>query len=213
MKKNCLLLFMCLMALCGCYPEGPDYVDELDVVLTNRQPDFDTLTAMTYSMPNEVVIIDDDDFTDFDDDNEPEFVDEPYRSAILNTVRDNMENYGWQEVSLEQRADVVLLVSVSQTTNVFYYYDWYYWNWYFGGYYNPWGWYYPGYYYPSVSSYRTGSVFIQLTEPNNQTADDRAPVVWSGVLNGLLEGSNTNITNRIEEGVNKAFDQSPYLQR
>jgi hypothetical protein len=35
--------------------------------------------------------------------------------------------------------------------------------------------------------------------------------IWSAALNGMLEGTNTEILARIANNITQAFDQSPYL--
>jgi hypothetical protein len=95
-----------------------------------------------------------------------------------------------------------------------YYDNW--WN-YWGGYYDP---FYPGYgfgwnpYYPRLFaySYTTGSVIIEMLDPNNPNMNQRQiPSVWAASLSGLLSGSPVNLQNRIINGADQAFKQSPYL--
>jgi hypothetical protein len=50
-----------------------------------------------------------------------------------------------------------------------------------------------------------------MTYPEGITAADNIPVVWSSILNGLLEGSTSQISTRISSSIDQAFDQSPYL--
>ena len=50
-----------------------------------------------------------------------------------------------------------------------------------------------------------------MTYPDGITAADNVPVVWSSILNGLLEGGTSEINSRIKKSVDQAFDQSPYL--
>ena len=100
----------------------------------------------------------------------PEFLPPSYSDVILGQIKQNMTAYGWTEVDKNAKPDVVLLVSASNTTYLYWYYDWAYWGWYYPGYYPGWGWYYPGYYPPYVSSYTTGTLLIQMTD---QKAVDR----------------------------------------
>ena len=44
-------------------------------------------------------------------------------------------------------------------------------------------------------------------DPNNKTMT----LLWSGALNGVLESSDANNAGRIIDGINKLFEQSPYL--
>jgi hypothetical protein len=128
----------------GCYPDGPEYVDELDIVYTNYDPSFDFKAANTFALPDQIIEIGSSDFKN--QDGTDEFVTSQFATTILNTIRDNMVNRGWTEVDKDDTPDVIVLPSVSKTTNIYYYYDWYYWRWWYPGWYEGWGWYYPSYY-------------------------------------------------------------------
>ena len=133
-------------------------------------------------------------------------MDEKYASVIINSIKDNLESYGWTQAPPSQ-ADVLLLPSAMSSTTWLWYYDWWYWDWWYP--YDWWGWYYP---YPiSGTSFTSGSVFLQMTYPDGITAADNIPVPWSVALNGLLEGSTSQVQDRIENGIDQAFKQSPYL--
>ena len=151
-----------------------------------------------------------DNFEDPDGDGKPEFVKATYATPILNALKDNMASYGWQLVDKNSNPDVILLPTTMVTTNIYYYYDWWYWGWWYGGWY---GWYYPGYYPPSVTGYRSGSVFVQMIDRTTATpASDNVAVVWNMIVNGLAEGDQTNIAARIQSSIGSAFKQSPYLK-
>jgi len=201
-----------ILSFIGCTPDGADYIDELDIVYTNYDPTFGFTSKNTFALPNEVIKVDDENAPD-DPDYEPEFIDPVYSNAILNSIRSNMRNLGYTEVDKSVGPDLIILPSAIQTDQLYFYYDWSYWGWYYPGYAPGWGWYYPGYFPPTVTRIRTGSVFIQMTDPNNQSASDKIPVVWSGVINGLFEGSITSIGNRIASTIDQAFEQSPYLAK
>ncbi len=195
----------------SCYPGGAEFVDELDVVYTNYNPDFDFTQQNTFSLPDSVVEIDDDDFINANGDS-PEFIDPIHGDIILAQIRKNMTDRGWTEVDKNDDPDVVLLPSVSTEINLFYYYDWGYWGWWYPGWGPGWGWWYPGYYPPMVSGYRSGSLLIQMTYPDGTGANETIPVEWTAVVNGLLEGSTVSLNDRLKQTIDQAFEQSPYLQ-
>jgi hypothetical protein len=62
-----------------------------------------------------------------------------------------------------------------------------------------------------VSGVRSGSVLLQMTHPDGMGGNDNIPVVWTGVFNGLLQGSQESINQRISQTIDQAFNQSPYL--
>jgi len=73
-----------------------------------------------------------------------------------------------------------------------------------------WGGGYP--YVPVVTSYTTGTLIIDMIDPNNpNTSEEIIPIIWSAFLNGLVTGSEASIQTRVTNGINQAFDQSPYL--
>jgi hypothetical protein len=43
--------------------------------------------------------------------------------------------------------------------------------------------------------------------------DGKANVVWTGIADGLLQGSSTSILNRLDKQINQCFIQSPYLSK
>ena len=63
-----------LVTLAGCYPDGADYVEELDLVLTDYNKDFDFASKGTFAMPDSVIKITEDNFEDPDGDGKPQFV-------------------------------------------------------------------------------------------------------------------------------------------
>lgn len=209
MKK--LLILALPLSLAGCYPNGPDYVEQLDLVATNYNPDYDFSSKTTFSIPDNVVVITGENLDDPDGNSQPDFISEPYNTQIINTITSELENIGWTKVDTSQHPDVwILPTSMSSTTFIYYYDYWGYWGWWGGGY---WGWYYPGYYPPVVSSYTTGSLFVTMVDRNALTPDNALPVEWGFIVNGLLTGSSTaNTSSRITTGISQAFDQSPYLK-
>ncbi len=44
-------------------------------------------------------------------------------------------------------------------------------------------------------------------------ADGKVNVVWTGIADGLLQGSSSFILNRLDKQINQCFVQSPYLSK
>jgi hypothetical protein len=195
----------------SCYPKGADLVEELDLVYTNHDANFNLAGAHKYAIPDSVVEITGDVFNDPDGNHRPQFMPAATGDIILKAINDNMTASGWTRVGVNSSPDVLMLVSSMTTTNLYWYYDWYYWYWWYGGWY---GWYYPCCYYPMyVTGYRSGSVMTQMVDATTtQPGSENAKVVWNMVLNGLAEGGTTNIAARVQTGVAQAFAQSPYLK-
>lgn len=212
LKPRYWLALLLVLTAPGCYPDGPEYAEDLNLVYTNYSTDFDFSARKTYALPDSVVKITDQDFTDPDGDGKPSYLSPVYATPLLNELKKNMDAYGWTEIDKNSNPDVVLLASAMTTTTIYYYYDWDYWNWWYPGWID-WGWYYPGYYYPTYADgYRSGSIFLQMLDNKSMKGSDVSPVVWSSILNGLAEGSTTDINNRIQQTADQAFAQSPYLK-
>jgi len=162
--------FLGVALLTGCYPETPDSIDEYDLVYTNYAPAFDFKAEGTYALPDSVVKI----TGNLAEGDSPEMVNPIYGDQILNRIRNNMADYGWTEVAEGDDPDVLVLPSVITSTTVSVWYP-SYWGWYY-----PWygGWYYPGYYPPSVSSYSTGSLIVQMSTPTTLALRITCP--WCG---------------------------------
>lgn len=202
-KLIAAILVASQFALWGCYMEGPDYTEELDLVYTNYDNRFNFAGENVYVMPDEIVKI------TGDIDAPPEYINSIYAGPILANIEANMQSLGWTRKTMsEVDPDTVIhLLPAAWTTTTLVggywggYYCWYY-PYYCGG-----GWYYP--YYP-VSSYTTGTLVMTLVDHQSPSTDDSKLVVWTGAINGLLSG--TYEIDRITKGIDQAFTQSPYLK-
>lgn len=206
MKILKVLSFIALAALLTqCYPEGPDYLDEVDIVFSNYDPEYNFSAKQTFAIPDKIMKIDE----DLINDDGINYVNEIYAIPMLERIRKNMVDNGWTEVEIAASPDVLVAPAAYETTTYYYGYDyWYYYDWWYGGYYPGGGWYYP---YPVVEGYTTGSLLVAMVDPNEVTVNDRPRVVWTFIINGLLEGTTSEFTARYTKGIDQAFEQSPYL--
>jgi hypothetical protein len=205
--------FLKILALAGltvllaqCYPDGPEYIDELDIVYSNYDSKFNFGAKKTYAIPDKIVKIDE----TLIGGGTPNYVKDAYAVPMLNTIEQNLAKYGWTEVSVSDSPDVLVAPAAWEMTTYYYYDYWYYWDWWYGGYYPPGGWYYP---YPVVEGYSSGSLLVTMVDPYDLTPNDKARVVWTFIVNGLLEGTTTEFTARYTRAINQAFTQSPYLKK
>jgi len=190
--------------LWSCYPEGPEYTEDLDVVYTTYDPSFDFQAGSTYAMPTKIVI---DAEKNIGGDWVPEYMPDGLAAPILAQIESNMTALGWTRLpdiagEANPAADIALTPAAIKSTTYFYTY-WY--DWWYGGWY---GWYYPPYY--TVSSYTTGSMVMVISgsavgSPINQTQS-----AWLAVGNGLFTGAYD--INRVKKAIDQAFAQSPYLK-
>ena len=119
--------FFCigLLALVsGCYPDEADYIEELDLVYTNHAPSFDFKSKRTFAIPDSVVKITGDNVDDPDGNGKPQFAKSTYSTAIITSLKQQMQANGWQLVDKGSNPDVLLLPTTMTTTNIYYYYDW-----------------------------------------------------------------------------------------
>jgi hypothetical protein len=196
----------------SCAPDsGFNSVDDYDVVITLYESGVDFATFLTFIMPDSIVHLGDS--TDINMD---------YDGLILTEVEDQFEACGY---TVELNPDVnppdfvVLVSTVSTDWLVYYGYDWwYYWGWYPGWGYYPyygagWGMYYPPYWGGYTTSYSTGTILIEMVNASDPIEENELlPVVWTAAINGLLEGTTSQMQSRIEDSISQAFAQSPYLK-
>ncbi|MEJ1238413.1 DUF4136 domain-containing protein [Chryseolinea sp. T2] len=189
-----------VLLLAGCYPQGPDYAEDTDVVYTTYDERYDFKSRETYSMPDKIVT----DIKIDDGDTTYEFMADKFAAPIFDKIEENMTALGYDRVDLDASPDLYLTPAAIKSTNYFYsyWYDWWYPYW-------DWGWYYPPYY--SVSSYTTGSLIMTLSDPS-QAEDspiNRSQTVWVSAANGLASYSYD--ISRVTKSIDQSFRQSPYL--
>ncbi|HZN98648.1 MAG TPA: DUF4136 domain-containing protein [Gemmatimonadales bacterium] len=195
----------------ACHPDEPTSVAELDVVATAHDDTVNFASIGTYVMPDSVVEI-----------VPPESVatalpfNHAYDQLILDGVATKLAELGYTRLPSFAGAppDVVVLIKgvAVQNTDVYVSYPWWgYWGWY--GWpccYGPgWG---AGYPVVSVSQYDVGTIAIDMWDLRR--ADPVAmqiPAIWTAALRGLLEGSAVDAPFRIDQAIDRAFAQSPYL--
>jgi hypothetical protein len=203
--RNQFIIVMLALMLAGCYPDGPDYAKDTDVVYTVYDQEYLFTEKHTFAMPDKIVI----GFEVEDGDTTIEYMNSIYAAPILEAMQRNMENYGWTLVPVSANPDMLLMPAGLSTTTYFYsyWYDWWYGG--YGGYWGWYGWYYPPYY--TVSSYTTGTLLMVLSDPKlaSESPINRAPALWIAAANGLLTYSYD--ISRVTQSVDQAFMQSTYL--
>jgi hypothetical protein len=202
MKKRIFysVFIISVFLLSGCYPDGPDYVEEMDVVLTKHNDTYDFVSKGTYAMPDKIVKI----TGSAVEGDEPTFVPDITGDKILARIDENMRMYGWIKVDVSENPDLLLAPAAWETTTVYYYYD--YWYWWYGGYYPYWGYYPP----VSYSSYTTGTLLMTLIDPDILETSGNPVKQWSGAINGIMTGAYD--ASRVNAAIDKAFTTSPYLK-
>ena len=197
-----------MLTVSSCYPGGATNVQQLDLVVTAHDETVDFTSLSTYVLLDSVVHV------DIEDNNNDDLLDRANDALILSRIRSNIEAMGYVEEAdpANNTPDVMFLVGAWAVTNTNAYIGYPWWDWW--GWYPGWGCCGPGYGwgYPSapvVVQYDTGTLVITMVDPNGAAADV-IPVNWVAGMNGVLGSGGTTI--RITDGIDQAFDQSPYLR-
>lgn len=206
MKRLLILLLTGLFAqfMVSCYPEGADKIQDYDVAMTNYDKNANFGAFTTFAIADTIVYFSDD---------KQATLSHQFDEQIVKLVTKNFENRGYTLVDTTENPSFVVTISAFSNVNYAYYIDnWYNnWSWYWGWWGGPFSPYYP--WYPvSVYSYRTGSVAIDMISTTAR-ADGKVNVVWTGIADGLLQGSSSFILNRLDKQINQCFIQSPYLSK
>jgi hypothetical protein len=202
----------CSVGVAACYPGEIDSAAQTDLVVTFHREGFDFQSNQTFSMPDSIVDISVAAGADTS-------LNHDHDTEILARVEQELTDLGYTRVDTTVRADVVVLVSGITVENTAYYtpgYPWWpYWGWWGGwGPYSSYGvgstWYYP--WYPVyTTNFTSGSLFITMIDPDIPADSGQGVAIWSGVINGMLEGTDPEILARINNSITQAFVQSPYL--
>jgi len=202
LTTSLLALGICIL-FSGCYPYSTAYVDELDLVITDHDPNFDFKGHNKYAIPDSIVKITGNKAAG----EPPVFVKEPYNTKILDRIKSNMTSLGYTLVPNVAQADLVLFPSALEVQYTEYYYDYYYyWGWYYPYY----GWYYP---YTTVTTYSTGTMLMNIVVAGQTSVSVNLHVAWTGLLNGVMDSYGSDGENRLYRAIDQAFNQSDYLHQ
>jgi len=227
MKKNNRLvkgwlLIVGVAFLFGCYPGGPEYTNQYNIVLTRYDKDYNFASKKTYYMIDTIAYI-----SNIKDPDYTEAEKEAWESALFNSIEENMNSRDYTRLDSAQAVvtppDLVVLASTIGIKNSGTVWmpppGW--WGGYYPGYPGGgWGpgygwWYPPGWWggYPVSYSYSTGTVIILMADEETSGTGDLEDLValeWNAVIDGLLSG--VIDASSIDKKIDQAFIQSPYLQ-
>src|SRR5688572_8329435 len=118
--KRFFLMAVTALLLGSCYPEGPEYTEDLDVVYTTYDKAYDFQAGSTYAMPDQIVV---DAQKDDNGDWQPEFMPDAFAGPILAHIEANMTAMGWTRLPNDlitgepnTDADIVLTPAAIKST-------------------------------------------------------------------------------------------------
>lgn len=208
MKKLLFISAMVLLAA-GCHKEPYSHDSDGEyLVYTSPSKDVDFSKFQYFDMADSVLVIGQ--------------TEKPYYSAsdnalaLLQSYRTNMEKLGYIYTPSNPIAQLGIQVTyVVKTERYVQYYNdpnWWldfpgYWP---AGYWGNWtGWYYP---YPVTYTYTTNALITDMVNLAGGTEDGKLEIVWSNYIGGPAGTSIQNDVKRMQNSIDQAFAQSPYLK-
>ncbi len=201
-----LLLLIAGVVFSSCYEDYGLTTQDYDTYLTHYAPGTNFQKFKYYVMPDTIIHVYD--TTGID----PLKSARKYDNQILSLTRSNLEARGFVRLTLPDvvggKIDSTVVIFISQLIREYtgYYYS-YYWGY--------WGWGYPYYpYYPPMYGgtydYSTGSNITTMLDFGASKAQNKSVPIWTAMVTGLT-GSPSTAQARFATGINKTFEQSPYL--
>jgi hypothetical protein len=181
------------VVLYSCYPGEELTPADTDLVATFYDKEANFSTKLTYAIRDSV--------TRLDEDGNPVFETGPYDQQAISKIKTNLNQAGFTEVNDPAAADVIVITFANKST------------WVSGGCYSWWySWYYPyyGWCYPVYYTYETGTMLIVMLDAK---ATEQKNALWVAAINGILEDTSAGIATRINNSIDQAFEQSPYLYK
>jgi hypothetical protein len=209
MKKVLFISAVVLLAA-ACHKEPFSQDSDGDyLVYTSPAKDFDFSKYKTFDIIDSVLVV--------GQSEKPYFSQSDNALALIQSYRTNMEKLGYIYLpsNPEAQLGIQLTYMVKTERYVQYYNDPYWWLDYPGywpsGYWGNWtGWYYP---YPVTYTYTTNALvtdMVDLTGTNSK--DGKLEIVWSNYIGGPAGTSLQGDIKRMQNSIDQAFAQSPYLK-
>jgi len=206
---NFLFTTSLVFALASCYPKGPEYIDELDIAVTDKSATYDFAAKKTFYLYDSITWVTND------------LTFKPDRSFdvdILKKVAQNMEDRNYVQmdtlpdttnIANPANPDLLLTVAGIYTNNTGTTWvpigGWGWgWGWGWGG-----GW---GGWVPTTYSYTIGTLIVDMGDfKTGDKSNQTFTLVWEGAVNGVAESRVSSNQQRILNGVDQIFTQSPYI--
>lgn len=209
MKK---LLFISALALLAFACQKEPYSQDSDgeyLIYTAPAKDVNFADYKTFDIADSVLVIGQKD--------KPYYSSSNNALALIQAYRTNMEKLGYIYLPSNPDAELgIQLTFVERTERYVQYYDDPYWWLDYPGYWpagywgsNWTGWYYP---YPVVYSYTTNALLTDMVDLTAGEENGKLKIIWSCYIGGPASYSINYDVKRMQESIDQAFVQSPYLK-
>jgi hypothetical protein len=210
MKKILFISALVLLAV-ACQKEPyPQDGDNEYLVYTAPAKDADFSDYTTFDIADSLLVI--------GQSAKPEYSQSNNALALIQAFRTNMEKLGYIYTPDNPDADLgIQLTYMIKTERFLQYYNDPYWWLDYPGYWSPgyWGdWY--GFYYPRpmVYSYSTNALLADMVDLTAEQGDGKSlEIIWSVYIGGPAGPNVSYDVQRMQDSINQAFAQSPYLSK
>lgn len=185
--------------LAACYPSPPLDIEDLDTVITVRTEGSDFSGFRTYAVPDTILSRPD-----------TSTVSPELTALITGEIRKNMEKLGYEESTDPENdpPDVVVIAGAISRAQFGAWLGYPFiggWQWYVGG--------------PIIQPpvnfnylYTLGTVTMDMVDYKNVDPENiEYSILWTAAVSGPLQQDKEKQTQRIVDGIERAFAQSPYL--
>lgn len=208
MKRLVILSSFALLALaCHKEPYSQDSDGEY-LVYTEPAKNVDFSSFKTFDIVDSVLVI--------GQTEKPFYSKSDNALALIQAFRTNMESRGYIYLPSNPAAELgVQLTYIEETERYVQYYDNPYWwldypGYWPASYWGDWtGWYYP---YPVTYSYTTNALVGEMVDLTAGRSDGKLRIIWSSYIGGPASSSIKYDVSRMEDSINQAFAQSPYIK-
>ena len=196
-KRALAALVAATAAFAACYPSPDLGIEDYDTVVTVVADTADFRGLSTYFLPDTV-------FQTPDDGS----ITREFDGQILDDINRNMQQigYSFEPDPSSNPPDLLVLASVITRAEYTAYLGWPYFGAGIGGQIQ----------YPTAGmryAYTVGTVTIDIVDAKDfDPAVEVFPVWWTASVSGPLEGGRQNKGERVTNGIDQAFAQSPYLK-
>jgi hypothetical protein len=203
-----LLLVAALPALySACTPGNSITAAESDVVVTQYDNEFDFNSVTTYLPPDTIYHVTSEGIVD-----NSEKLDRSRDAETLARITSKLNDRGFVPVTSADPNPGYTVITVATAVSNYSAYTWYPW---WGGWWGGGCCYYPPVYPPTVGytyNFTTGTLVVQmLNTKDRDPLSEAIPVPWTAGMNGVLDDANASVNNRLNNAIDQAFEQSPYL--